>query len=957
MKSWTMPTPEQVEKTVALLAHPEQRRYFFDQLKNPLWLEPLQKKGFFKSPPAVVRDAEKKTVGFPPWPESRYLARMALHDPEKVVGVALLIDTDNIRVHEDLVDIALAIPAETAVKLAPKVLSWLESPYSALWPEKLGELVGHLAKGNQVEAALSVAQRLLAVLPDQGELSKARAGFDGWHYERILEKNLPDLVAAAGVKALALFCELLKFAVQLSREDASEEGGEDYSYIWRRAIESEKPHGFHEIRDLLVSAVRDAAIKMVGTDRSLITPVISELERRPWKIFRRIALHVLRFFPDSGPDSARLRLMDLTLFEDHGVQREYALLLRDRFGSLPVNDQNEILAWIEQGPHLDKFREGRKAWGERPPTEEELEAYAKRWRVRRLRWIRDSLPSESRQRYEALVQEVGEPEDPEFVQSSEAVWIGLKTPKSEEELRAMAISEVIAYLKEWRPPEDSATRGPSIEGLGRQLKSVVATKPSSFVQEVSSFSGLDPTYARALLEGLHDAAGKEAFDWQPVIEFCRWLTTQPRQIEGRSVQKWDADEDWGPTRATVVRLLSAGLHEGEAEIPLSLRGPVWQVLSELTKDPEPTPQYEQEFGGKNMDPVTMSINTVRGEAMHTVMRYALWVQRHIAKAEHAEEQLDPGFGEMPEVREVLEAHLDPAQDHSLAIRAVYGEWLPWLALLDRGWTAANVGKIFPDTVDQRDLRDAAWEAYVIFCQPYNDAFDVLKREYARAVGRIGTVATDKRHHGDPDQHLAEHLMVFYWRGKSDLSEQGGLLEGFYEKASDSLRAHALEFIGRSLRNTDGTVEAEVLEPLRSLWVMRLDTARQAPNLAAHSGELSAFGWWFASGKFDNVWAVEQLIAVLSVTRKIDADWLVLERLTRLAEIMPKEVVRSVSLMIEGDLEVWTIHGWLKELRAILSITIRGSDLDARKATVEIVNRLGAKGFLEFRDLLLSDGSS
>jgi hypothetical protein len=199
-------------------------------------------------------------------------------------------------------------------------------------------------------------------------------------------------------------------------------------------------------------------------------------------------------------------------------------------------------------------------------------------------------------------------------------------------------------------------------------------------------------------------------------------------------------------------------------------------------------------------------------------------------------------------------------------------------------------------------------------------------------------------------------MVFYWRGKSDLSEQGGLLKGFYEKASDSLRAHALEFIGRSLRNTDGTVEAEVLEPLRSLWVMRLDAARRAPNLAAHSGELSAFGWWFASGKFEDLWAVEQLIAVLSLTRKIDADWLVLDRLALLAEAMPKKVVRSVSLMIEGDLEVWTIHGWLKELHAILSLTIRSSDLDARKATVEVVNRLGAKGFLEFRDLLLSDGS-
>jgi len=951
MRSWKTPTPDQVDKAIALLVHPEQRRYFFDRLENPLWLEPLQKKGFFKNPPAIARDEEKKTVGFPPWPESRYLARMAVHDPLKVLGIALLIETDNICVREDLVDAALAMPAEVAVNLAPKVLACMESPYSTFWPEKFGELVGHLARGGKVETALSLAQRLLVVLPSKGGLSQAEARFDAWHYERILEKNLPDLVAAASVQALDLLCGLLESAVQLSRNGGGDEGGEDYSYIWRRAIEGGKGRGFHEIRDLLVSAVRDAAAQIVRTDRTLIGSVIDELEQRPWKIFCRIALHVLRSFPDSKPDLVRLRLMDRVLFEDRGIQREYALLLRDRFGSLLVDHQREILAWVEQGPDLDKFRESRKSWGEQPPTREESEAYARRWRMRRLRWIRDSLPADWKQQYETLVQEFGEPEDPEVVPRSEAVWVGPRTPKSEEELRAMSTSDVIAYLKGWRPPEDPW--GPSIDGLGRQLKSLVSSKPSSFVQGMANFREMDPTYGRALLEGLHDAVGKEAFDWQPVIDFGLWVVAQPREIEGRAVKKWDADRDWGQTRATLGRLLSVGLQEGESEVPLSLRDQAWQVLRELTNDPEPTPQYEEEFGGTNMDPVTMSINTVRGEAMHAVMRYALWLRRHIAKAEHAEERLTRGFEEMPEVREVLETHLDPAHDPSLAIRAVYGEWLPWLALLDRGWTTGNRSRIFPDDESQRDLKDAAWEAYIVFCQPYNDTFDAMKDEYARAVEQIGTVAADRRYHGDPDQHLAEHLMVFYWRGKLDLDEQGEMLRRFYEKASDSLRAHAIEFIGRSLSNTEGAVEAEVLEPLRSIWVIRLDAARAALNHGTHTRELAAFGWWFASGKFDDSWAVEQLSAALSLTRKIDADWLVLERLATLAEAMPKEVVRCVALMIEGDLQGWEIHGWRGELRAILSTVIRGSDPNARQGAAELVNRLGAKGVLEFRDLLPS----
>src|SRR5581483_7932524 len=905
MRSWKIPTPDQVDRAIALLAHPEQRRYFFDRLENPHWIEPLKQKGFFRNPPAVVRDKEKGTVQFPPWSESQYLARMALHDPAKVLGVALLIETDNIRVNEDLLDAALAMPAEIAAKLESKVLTWIESPYSPFWPEKFGDLVGHLARGNQVEVALKLAQRLLAVLPGQGALSQARGRFEAWHYEGILEKNLPDLVAAAKVHALNLLCNLLNNAIQLSHDQEEQEEGEDYSNIWRPAIEGERHRGFHEIRDLLVSAVRDAAIQIVRGDQALLASVLEELERKPWKIFRRIGLHVLRSFPGSAQNLVRSRLMNRTLFEDHGTQREYALLLRDRFDSLSGDDQYEILSWLEQGPDLDQFRESRKAWGGLPPTEEESAAYAGPWRVRRLKWILDSLPTEWKQRYEALVQQFGEPQDREMVPRAEAVWVGLRTPKSQEELDAMSIAEVIDYLKSWRPSDDPL--GPSPEGLARQLKNVVAAHPGRFTQGVLSFRDVDPTYVRAVLEGLHDAVRERPFVWEPVLDLCVWIVNQPREIQGRAVKKWDADQDWGPTRSAIARLLMAGLQERESELPLPLRDKVWKILLQLTEDPEPSPQYEREFGGTNMDPVIMSINTVRGEAMHTVVRYALWVRRHIEKGENAEQRTGRGFGEMPEVREVLESHLDPAHDPALAIRAIYGEWLPWLALLDRSWTIGNLSRIFPEDDNQKDLRNAAWEAYIVFCQPYDDAFDVLKGEYARAVERIGAIPADRQHHGDPDEHLAEHLMVFYWRGKLDLDEQGGPLRRFYEKASDRLRAHALEFIGRSLGNTEGVVDAEVLERLRSLWLMRLDVARHSPSPEMHAAELAAFGWWFVSSKFEDSWAVDQLIAVLSLTRQIDADWLVLERLATLAEVMPKEVAQCISLVIEGHLEVWTIH--------------------------------------------------
>src|SRR5207249_3549236 len=49
--------------------------YFFQKLSSPAWLEPLAAAGFFEDPPKPIQD--EKGVGFAPWPQSQYLARMA----------------------------------------------------------------------------------------------------------------------------------------------------------------------------------------------------------------------------------------------------------------------------------------------------------------------------------------------------------------------------------------------------------------------------------------------------------------------------------------------------------------------------------------------------------------------------------------------------------------------------------------------------------------------------------------------------------------------------------------------------------------------------------------------------------------------------------------------------------------------------------------------------------------
>ena len=49
--------------------------YFFEQLKSPVWIEPLAKEKLFSKPYNAIRRGE--TLSFPVWVPGTYLARMA----------------------------------------------------------------------------------------------------------------------------------------------------------------------------------------------------------------------------------------------------------------------------------------------------------------------------------------------------------------------------------------------------------------------------------------------------------------------------------------------------------------------------------------------------------------------------------------------------------------------------------------------------------------------------------------------------------------------------------------------------------------------------------------------------------------------------------------------------------------------------------------------------------------
>jgi hypothetical protein len=112
-----------------------------------------------------------------------------------------------------------------------------------------------------------------------------------------------------------------------------------------------------------------------------------------------------------------------------------------------------------------------------------------------------------------------------------------------------------------------------------------------------------------------------------------------------------------------------------------------------------------------------------------------------------------------------------------------------------------------------------------------------------------------------------------------------------------------------------------------------------------------FGDWFACGHFDDDWALAQLDVVFRVAKKIDSDHRVAGRLAELAPAKPLEAVRALRNLVESDADGWNLFGWETETRSVLGAALASRAPAARQEAIDLVHRLGSRGFFGFRDLL------
>jgi hypothetical protein len=897
------PTKEDLKRLRTRVPHSDVAMKQFFSRAGAGWFALLRGAGYLTNPRSLT-PSEDGYVTYVPWPAAGYLVRMSALEQlsDQVVDLALGLETDNPEAAECIADIARAVPSARARRLVPKIVELLGQPVMWRLPPKAAGLATQLAADGDVNEAIGLLKPLLP-----------RPSRVAGHGHGVPPTVVTGLLPGLGLPGLVMLADRLRDTAA----DETDRATLAHSRIWRPSIDSSHDHSG---RDLLVSMLRDGGVRVAAVEG--VSVVVSLLEGYDEAVFQRLSLHVLRKVPDPGLVEARLASRGL--FDRYDVGPEYTLLLQGQFSHLRATAREAIIGYVDAGPQP----------GADPVGDSE------QWQWYQLSRFGDALPDDQQSRYQALVDRFGVPApDDEPIIFTER---DLGAPVDAVAISAMSDDALIDLLTTFdagpgREPEHSPV------GLQRELEVSAAADPARFSALADRLAALDPTYAHGVFEGLtralkegdrsHD--GQLLIDWPQVLTLGRAVIAQPRLLPGRpGMGDGERDPGWVWCRQWLANLLAEGLRTDL--LPTTHADAVFQQLSQLAEDPEPA-----SHGG---DPATEAINTVRGWALIAVMRYALWRHRHRDPEQDA--VLDDN------VRQILDRHLDPAVDPSTAIRAVYGMHLGLLAVCDPDWTRERIGAIFEDRTAPRGL--AAWNAFLQFCRPTPRTYALVANLYTQAVTDLpvtdptpsasaGSATAEIDHVHD---RLVGHLAALYTMNLVG-NEDGSLLDRFLRKAPDKLKAKLVEILGIMLRNTEQP-SPDVLERLQQLWQWRFDRLRSSN---ADLSELAGFAWWFASGKLDTRWVLRQLHDLLQAGGTVEPDHMVASELATQHDAFPDETVTCMALLIDAPTDPWFVTGSLDDIRTVLRGGLQATEQATRKKAEETINRLVARGYTSFQDLL------
>ena len=367
-------------------------------------------------------------------------------------------------------------------------------------------------------------------------------------------------------------------------------------------------------------------------------------------------------------------------------------------------------------------------------------------------------------------------------------------------------------------------------------------------------------------------------------------------------------------------------------------------MIDLTHHPDPEKDDDDK---SSFDPFTRSLNCVRGEAMHGIIHYSLYLVRQQEKLKG--EKQKAGYLE-PEIQKVLEEKLNLTFEPSLAVHSVYGAFVPQLHYLSREWLEQHLTAIFPEDEDSFAYWRAAWDAYIFASNVYQDVFKLLVSQYQRGLRLLNQPQDEQKHPGGfPNERYAQHLMSAYLADLTDFGHENLLFDLFFANAPDPVRANGIFWLSKVLGNEKQSAEDVLWKKCWVLWQNRLKYA-ETQEISQNTQEISDYMRWLENCPVE----LDLLYPTLCQTVKFLHDGFAARQLTSYAaeycDSFPLEAVSLLQMTIISAKEPWWMLKDEDEEKILRSALASGHE-DAKRIALEVINYRGEQGDFRWKHLL------
>jgi hypothetical protein len=908
MKSWTPPTNEMIEKVLASVKKETDRQYFFSKLKNPLWIEPLCERGYFNCPPGL-RQLPDGYVQYPHWPELSYLVTVTEEAPDQVVEIILsLPKTDNPRIYDDILEIALKLDRQQSARLLPKVIEYieLENPFFAY---RFPELLQHWTEQGNIAEALEITKMLVPFredprTQDKQQLRKKKPKTTGtslepalrfpqWEYQQILEEGVRPLAEHEPYQVSCILIDAVASMIRLSLHTEDFEKGSDLYYSESWCWRLDKPdHDYQDVKETLVQTLTYACEQVYDKAPGSIDALDQALRNHRWKVFKRLRQHLYASYPnDQTLPWIREQILGHADYHEWTHSYEFQLMIRkvsEHFGLrlLSEEERGGIFDAILGGPSKEDFRE---RMGERY-SEEAFQRYQRYFHRMQLRPFAALLSGDVRRYFDELEGEssaeaiTDESYSPYRVTSG---TISYRSPKSAEELESFTDEELLAYLNDWdeeHRDKDNWLVEINISALAGVFQSLFKEKIVPDGERLDFWLAnrdriVRPVYVAAMLKAMLELVKEKNFDklnqW---LEFCAWVLSHSDtavRVEGQPEprDKSRAHPDWGSSRRAVVDFIDASVNK-DTEAPISARHSLAALLQQACGQPDWRLDHDRPVFLNHDDPIAEAINNTRSRSLESLVHFGFWVRRQLP-----EDQL-------PEVTDILAERL--ADDAEIPLtrpeQALLGMHFGNLCILNRDW-AAQQREIFFPQANEAVWRDA-FGNYIRFNPPVKLTFEILRGEFEYAIENLNILANEKGDGRELIDRLGQHLFTYYLWEVYPLTGDESLLEHFYEKTKDDRErwGQLFEYVGRSLRNSGRHLDKTLTDRIVAFFEWRLK--------AVEALEFKGFTFWLEADCLDPDWRLQSYSKILKLGPRKDVG------LSLEVEVLNKLLPTHLALVVE-----------------------------------------------------------